>query len=302
MGIGDISRLGVAAAAVTHARKDDFFLGMWLSHYSALVGRENCHVILDGDDWDCGVDLSGAQVTHAHGRLGKRIKDDARLAALHTGIIARLLGEGYEYVFRGDCDEFVVVDPAGGLTFEAALAEAREHGHLYMRGLDVIQDIGAEPDLDLSRSVMSQRRWGLIQRHFFKPLVLCQPREIGAGGHSVPGVVKVSGALTLLHLANADSSAMRARFAARQSDFPNGTYETHLAYRGSLCDVMHRGVPPMDYDRAMAQAAHEFSTRGAKTEVRRPQKLRSGNVTVDAGYGPLSAFFVALPDRLREVF
>lgn len=295
------TRLGVKAAAVTHARKDDFFLAMWLDYYAALVGRENCHVILDGDDWQSQVDLSGAMVSIASGRLGKRIRDDARLANEQSRIVAELLAGGKDFVFRGDCDEFIVLDPAAGISFEAALQEAKEHGHLYMRGLDVVQDVETEADLDIRRPVMSQRRFGLIQRHFFKPTILCEPRAIGAGGHSVPGIVKVSRGLTLIHLANADAPAMRARFAARQSDFPNGTYESHLAYRGTLSNIMHRGVAPMDYDEAMEVASREFSTRGAKMEVLRPQKLRSGNVEVDAGYGPLSAFFVMLPDRFDDL-
>jgi len=105
----------------------------------------------------------------------------------------------------------------------------------------------------------------------------------------------------LLHLANADGATMKARFDARKSDFPNGTYENHLAYRSSLSDIMHQGVPPMDYDQAMAIAAHEFATRGSKTTVMRPQKFRSGNVEVNAGYGSLRAFFVKLPSRMRDL-
>lgn len=295
------SAIEASVAAITHVRKDDFFLSMWVDHYSALVGRRNCHVILDGDDWTCNVDLRDVNVSIARGRLGKRILDDKRLADLHSRLVSEILGSGIRYIIRGDCDEFIVLDPASGLTFDEALAEADEHGHLYMRGLDIIQDLDSERDLDLAMPVMSQRKFGLIQKHFFKPSVLCQERDIMPGGHAVPGVVKVSSALTLLHLANADGAAMKARFAARMSDFPNGSYEGHLSYRNSLSDVMHRGVAPMPYDIAMAAAAVEFATRNGKAQVGRPQKFRSGNVEVDAGYGPLRAFFVELPERMAEL-
>lgn len=283
-------------AALTHVRRDDFFLTLWLQHYGALVGRENCHVILDGDDWPCGVDLSGVQVTIAQGREAKRVRDDGRLADARMELAKALFASGIEYILHGDCDEFLVVDPAAGMTMQQALSEADEHGHLYVRGLDVIQDLNSEPDLDLSRPVMSQRRHGVIQKHFFKPSILKEAKPLGPGGHAVPGVVKVSSAVVMLHLANVDGGAMKARLAARLADTPNGTYDDHVAMRGALSDVMHLGVPPLDFDDAMAAAVKEFSTRGNKRQVMRPQQFKSGNITIPGG--TLQAFYVTLPERL----
>ena len=50
-------------AAVTHVRNDDFYLGKWVDHYGRLLGRENLHILLDGADWQPGVDLTGTNVT-----------------------------------------------------------------------------------------------------------------------------------------------------------------------------------------------------------------------------------------------
>jgi hypothetical protein len=129
------------ACALTHVRHEGFFLEKWIDHYGALVGRENLYVVIDGDDWEPEVDLTGIETEVLLDAPRRRIRND-RFMAKEMSARANQLRKRYDHVIRGDVDEYVVVDPASGLDWPAALQELTEEGYIFALGVDVVQHAG----------------------------------------------------------------------------------------------------------------------------------------------------------------
>jgi hypothetical protein len=115
-----------------------FFLEKWIDHYGALVGRENLYVVIDGDDWEPEVDLTGIETEVLLDAPRRRIRND-RFMAKEMSARANRLRKRYDHVIRGDVDEYVVVDPASGLDWPEALEELTEEGYIFALGVDVVQ-------------------------------------------------------------------------------------------------------------------------------------------------------------------
>lgn len=283
-------------AALTHVRKDDFFLAMWVDYYSKICGRSNLYVLLDGDDWTTSVDLSGVQTQVVTGREGLRIRDDTRLALAQTRTLETLFAQ-YDYVFRGDCDEFVCLDPKSNLDWPEALEETKEHGYIYCNGVDVIHDPANEPAYDPSRPVLAQRNYGVVHKFYFKPNIMSRPILTSSGGHRADGPVVVSNHFFMFHLANFDAEVFENRIKTRLSDAIGGTYDAHATSRRELNDALAGCDDPLEFDDGVARGRHQFSTRGAKKLVYRPQKFSEGNIVIDGHKG----FLITLDARFGDI-
>lgn len=283
-------------AALTHVRKDDFFLAMWIEHYAAICGRANLHVMLDGNDWTPDVDLSGVNVQVLSGRSGMRVRDDERLSKAHLVKLEELFGR-YDYVIRGDCDEFVCIDPASGLDWAEALKEVDAEGYIYCNGVDVIHDPRVECAYDPARPVLSQRSFGVVQKHYFKPNIMSRAIPTSAGGHRADGPVVVSRHFMMFHLANMDEGIFVERIRTRVEDASKGSYDIHAQGRRDVSSVVETCTDPLPFDEGLMRGRIQISTRGRKPIVFRPQKFREGNVEI---FG-LKAFLVRLDPRLSAL-
>ncbi len=286
----------VKIATLTHVRKDDFFLAMWIDYYAGICGRSNLHVLLDGDDWTPDLDLSGLQVEVLTGREGLRVRDDARLAEAHTRTLERLF-QDYDYVIRGDCDEFVCIDPNANLTWAEALHETKEHGYIYCNGVDVIHDPRSEPAFDPARTVLSQRTYGVVQKPYFKPNVMSRPIVTSGGGHRADGPVVVSDHFFMFHLANFDEAVFAGRMQMRLSDASGGSYDSHAVTRRRVSDTIESCDTPLPFDDGVSRGRHQLITRGSKPVVYRPQKFQDGNVEIEGQ----KAYLVTLDPRFDAV-
>lgn len=283
-------------AALTHVRKDDFFLQMWVDYYATVCGRSNLHVLLDGDDWEPDVDLRGVQVEVLTGREGLRVRDDARLAEAHTRLLPQLFNT-YDFVIRGDCDEFVCIDPASNLSWGDALEETREHGYVYCNGVDIIHAPQSEQAFDPAGYVLQQRRYGVVQKNYFKPNVMSRPIATSAGGHRADGPVVVSNHFFMFHLANFDEDVMVDRLRMRQSDASGGSYDSHVVTRRRVSETLATCDAPLSLDDGVARGRYQLTTRGNKPVVYRPQKFRDGNVQIEGQ----NAYLVELDPRFDTI-
>ena len=247
-------------AALTHVRNVDYFLALWIKYYSEICGRAHLHVMLDGDDWTSAVDLSGLQVEVLTGREGLRVRDDSRLAAAHTRKLSELF-QSYDYVIRGDCDEFVCIDPAAGLSWPEALSETRAEGYVYCNGVDVIHDPTTEAAFDSRKPILAQRRNGVLHKGYFKPNVMSRAVASSAGGHRADGPVVVSAQFYMFHLANFDEGVFAQRMQARVSDAKGGSYDSHAVTRRSVSAVIDTCDSPLDFDEGIARAHPTVDTR-----------------------------------------
>ena len=225
-------------AAVTHVRFDDFYLNLWVRHYGRMIGRENLYVILDGDDWTSQADLAGVNVL-----VKKRLRDrmrrditDRRMQREQMDLLANLFSKlHYEYVIKGDCDEYIVPDPLKSTGLVDIVAEAEAHGAVYSSGINVVHNTSFEPELDPMSDILSQRHLAIISASYCKVNLISRRGfdfgiRTGAGGHRVKGGLPVhaSESYFMIHLGWSDVPMWRAQKKALRLAFDSGG--THSGY------------------------------------------------------------------------
>ena len=279
-------------AAVTHTRSDDFFLDLWVKYYSSLVGAENCYVMLDGDDWECGVDLSSVNVRVLEGRFYRRTKNDARLSAEHKKIATELLGQ-YDYLIKTDCDEFVCVDPVSGQSIYDVLAQADEHGFVHSLGIDIVQRAPLEPSIDPAKAIMMQRGFGFMTKIYCKPNLFSRVCEVKAGGHRVRGgAFALSNDIFMLHLANIDRGMFEDRAKVRMTESGARSYTPQLEARRQIFEIASSEIEPVPLETAVSQI-HELMAKEDGYG-----RFVNGNTTI---MGNHPGFFVAFGDRFEKI-
>lgn len=289
-------------AAVTHVRKDDFSLGIWVKYYGHLLGRENLFVILDGDDWESEVDLSGVNISYMEGRSGHRIADNERFIKAHWDLLTEL-DDSYDLFVRGDCDEIVCVDPASGRSFHEALEDALDVGYRYTKGIEIVE-VPGEPPLDVTKPLMAQRSVGAVSKLYVKPNILTGPAELTIGGHVAVGKpVVMSDDLLMLHMANASLLHLEMKVGVRTSEQVGVTFSNHTSGRLSLTRNVAACDEIVPYDDVSKKIYDEIGKRG-KRGATRPRDLKTHN----AIYGhdiekpwPHKIMVVSLPDRFADI-
>jgi hypothetical protein len=293
-------------AAVTHVRYDDFYLNLWARHYGRMIGRENLFVILDGDDWTSKADLTGVNIIVLNRPRNRMRRDitNRRMQREQMDLLTRLFGElGYDYVIKGDCDEYIVPDPARSVGLADIVAEAEAHGAVYSSGVNVVHDTRVEPELDPLVDVLSQRHLAILSASYCKVnLISRRGFEAGirtnAGGHRVKGGLPVhaSESYYMLHLGWSDIPMWRAQKRAHRLAFDNGG--THKVYIDALetlftqaADLADRAGP---FDEAMVAARRELCFTDDQRHMSL-HKFSGGNFPWD-GYND---YLVRLDDRFH---
>ncbi|WP_460274986.1 glycosyltransferase family 2 protein [Celeribacter sp. ULVN23_4] len=265
------------ACALTHVRNESFFLEKWLSYYGALFGRENLYVVIDGSDWTPDVDLEGVNVEIVEDAPRRRIKNDRWAAKLMSGR-ANKLRKTYNYVIRGDVDEFVAVDPNCGMSWEQALSETDEDGYSYALGIDVVE-APEENILDRTQPVLGQRRHGFISDKYSKPFVISRWNNWTGGAHRlINRPVKINPKFKLFHLALADQGIVEERWLARGGQNLHFSFEGHTATRNAAFDLA-AALDPEPFDEISELACAQFPFEEDGSEAKRPRAFRDARAT-----------------------
>ncbi len=228
------------ACALTHIRHESFFLRKWIAYYGAIVGRENLYVVIDGDDWTPDADLTGIHTEVLLGAPRQRIRND-RFIAKEMSERANALRKSYQFVIRGDVDEFVVVDPAAGLDWPVALEELGEAGYIFAMGVDVVQGPGESAPIDRDAPVLGQRQFGYVSDRYSKPFVISRWNNWSGGAHRLLNRdVRLSQHFFLFHMALADSGVARERMEARGGTAQHASHVEHQNLRlGAIDETPH---------------------------------------------------------------
>ncbi|MGB0799386.1 MAG: glycosyltransferase family 2 protein, partial [Planktomarina sp.] len=166
------------------------FLPMWLRHYGAHLGIENCFVIDHGSD-DGSTDGTGASVI----KLPRSPMDNVLRVNVNHDLVSMLL-RSYDVVYRVDVDEFLVPDPAVASTL-LEFAECEQRPVIRSIGYDLIDC--NEPPIDLARPISFQRNWLSFSGYMCKTVMVREPVTWVGGFHdSDPS--PVLGRLFLFHL------------------------------------------------------------------------------------------------------
>jgi hypothetical protein len=276
------------ACALTHVRHEDVFLEKWIAHYGAIFGRENLHVVIDGDDWEPTVDLTGITTEVMLDAPRRRIQNDRFIAKQMSGR-ANTLRKRYEHVIRGDCDEYVVIDPEAGLDWPEALAELGEDGYVFALGVDVVQGPDETAPVDPALPILGQRRQGFVADGYSKPFVISRWANWSGGAHRLLNRnVRMSAHFTLFHMALCDQTIARARMEARGGTAQHASFVDHQTLR--LNAIADAAPAPLDYAEARAIGLSQFPVEADGSPATRPRKSTDPRAT-DKGLP------VIIPDR-----
>ena len=279
--------------ALTHARQESFFLAKWINYYGAIVGRENLYVVLDGDDWEPEVDLTGINVEVVLDGPRKRRRND-QWAASTMSKKANFLRKSHEFVIRGDVDEYVVVDPACGLGWEEALRAVGDQGYTFALGIDMVQRPAETTPLDASKPILSQRRFGFVADRYTKPFVIWRWNNWSGGAHRLlnRGVI-MNPHFVLFHMALCDVQIAQERMDARGGQGQHASFVGHQNDRlNTFNEVSDLQLLP--YEDAVTAAFKDFPVESDGSVAKRPR----------ASAHPLAhekGLFTTVPERFSSL-
>lgn len=232
-------------------RNDEFYLKKWVEYYGRELGRENIFVFLDGKDQPVPDFCEGVSVTPCDKIPGKVVELDKRRSAFLSAVAADLL-KRYDLVIGVDTDEFVVPDPALGLSLPEYLSQLDIKTSVSALGIDVGQDLRTEKDIDASEPFLSQRHYGLLGTRYTKPSVIARPVSWGSGFHRIKGHnFKIAKDLYLFHLGYFDMKRIQDRF--KDKDRKAGGWSRHIAKRTETINTVSR-KKASDWEKSVKRA------------------------------------------------
>lgn len=275
------------ACVMTHVRHESYFLAKWVAYYAPIVGRENLYVVIDGDDWLVDVDLSGINVETVLGAPRNRIRND-RWIAKEMSARANVLRKKYQFVMRGDVDEFVVIHPDAELDWPKALAEIGDDGYIFALGIDMVQSPDETKPLDRDQPTLGQRMYGFVSDRYSKPFVISRWNNWTGGAHRlINRNVRLSKHFVLLHFALADKTIADERMAARGGATQHASFVDHQTLRLSALEE----AAPKQFDFveacAVGQAQFGIEPDGSPAPRPRPATIEGANE---------KGLYVRLPD------
>lgn len=173
-------------AALTMVRNDEFYLRKWVEYYGRELGRENLYIFFDGKDQRV-PDFCEGCYTHLRERNPQHVvkAEKDRLGYLSERAAVLMNEEGYDLVIGTDADEFLVVDPALGVSLADYLGGLKICTSVSALGIDVGQHLDCEGVIDGSRPFLEQRHYAYICSRYTKPSVIARPVRWGSGFHRV---------------------------------------------------------------------------------------------------------------------
>jgi hypothetical protein len=180
-------------AAITMVYNEPDYLPIWLEYYGRQVGAENCFVIDHGSSDGSTANLGAVNVI----RLPRSPMDDPKRSRFISSLTNGLL-EYYDTVMYSDVDEFVVAHPG---KYEGLLDFAVKNTTptLWAAGFEVQHLPDEEPAIDLTRPILSQRRWARFWGGECKCVLTRAPISWEPGFHRSTADVAFAD-LTLFHL------------------------------------------------------------------------------------------------------
>jgi hypothetical protein len=273
---------------LTNVRADSFFLDLWVRHYGSLFGRENLHVMFDGNDWQPQTDLTGVRTHIVTDIPRERVRRLRRTSIWQSNFAKRLLKRGATLVLRTDIDEFVALDPQAGASLPDFLDSLKPDAMTAALGLDVVQ-ASTDGSLDPTRPILAQRRNAVVTREFSKLVAVRKPLRWMHGfhrGRDVP--IDLAPGLLLFHLNLFDKAMAERRIAERKAIAEHVTQGTHIAERLDRYAELE-GSTPLPFDQVAEPARQQIMVSLPSRTGPHPGRIVDGNSP--------RGYHVLLPDR-----
>lgn len=197
------------ACVFTIVQNEPTWLPVWLSYYHKHFDQQDIFV-LDHDSTDPRT-LESMMGTCNRVPVHRELSFDHHWLRDTLKSFQAFLLQSYQTVLAAEVDEIVAADPEA---YPGGLGQLiREHpwpqDYLRCTGYDIIHAFGREPDLDLSKPVMSQRQMMRPSEIYSKPLLARATKPWDPGFHRFEPpeqfpLVAPEPHLMLLHLHRAD--------------------------------------------------------------------------------------------------
>ncbi len=199
------------------ARNDEFFLNKWIEYYGAQFGEENLYIFLDGKDQKFPSGAGNSNIIICEKTVCGVVKDDKRRIAFLSEQACKLMANGYDMIVGCDADEYLVVDPAEGVSLAEYLSQSKAKWCLSGLGLDVGQKLGVEAPLTAESKFLQQRSFAYICSRYTKPVVMARPGRWGSGFHRFKGHnYHIDKKLYLFHFGGSDKQMLDKRYADKE--------------------------------------------------------------------------------------
>lgn len=210
-------------------RNDDFYLRKWTAYYGRELGEENLYIFLDGKDQPIPDWCPKAHITAYEKIKGQVVEAEKGRLSLLSQKAAELLGS-YDLVIGTDADEFLIVDPALGMSLAEYLSSKDIKTSLSGLGVDVGQNTREETGIREDIPFLQQRHYARLSTRYSKPSVLAAPVVWGSGFHRIKGHnFHIAKDLYLFHFGYFDLGRIEARF--NDKDRKEAGWSRHLAKR-----------------------------------------------------------------------
>lgn len=207
------------AGAITMVYQDYFFLERWVDYYGRQFGREHLYILSHGGDPEHARIAAGANII--------RLPRDETLHRLtrrrwsFKSSFASGMLRYYNWVFVGDVDEVVIVDPdvaADLVSYISAKPLRSSPASICPFGIELIHNPEVEPEpIVPGAPLLSRRRVFRANANYAKPCIIRRDALFTIGGHAnnhQPRVLDPH--LYLLHLRFVDYETSIARLESRR--------------------------------------------------------------------------------------
>lgn len=287
---GDLQSLGgwfemKQIAVIATVRNGGIFLPKWIDYYGRQFGEQNLFVTLDGDDEPYPSD-TGVNFTTIPHRPLPRVPGEKRRAAYLSAQARTLFMQGYDAVIATDIDEFIMVDPREGVSLAAYLSSVEGVESLSALGLDVIQHLDDEGEIDPQSNWLAQRKFAQLASRYTKPSITFKPLDWGSGMHRIKGRnFRIDPKLFMIHTGMIDAKI--AKVIGSGEDRVSQGWTAHQQRREKVFQQVRSEVAE-DGDTAFPRARRRMSIFRPIYAWNKPGHIRKNSI-------------ITLPDRFSEV-
>ncbi len=215
-------------AIFTVVRDEAVFLPIWLRYYSRHFSARDIF-IFDHGSTDGSVDAARSRFRFQSSRVDHPVFNDF---PWYTGFVQdrqRELLQSYDVVAFAEADE-ILWHPSG---LGRYLTYFRRDA-IRATGWNLWHDRSEEPDLDLGRSILSQRRYWFRNPEYDKPLVARVPLRYEFGFHECAECQDTDPDLLLLHLHTMDYQVGLRKHERTRAyrDYASESIDTGLGVQG----------------------------------------------------------------------
>lgn len=238
---------------ITMARNDNFFLEKWMRYYGEQLGFENIYIYLDGLDSDVPSDPTGKVHIIPCPKIAGSIHqaEPGRLAFLSDRAAEHF--KEYDIVIGCDADEYLVVDPSLGMTLTDYLSSIKIRNTVSGIGLDVAQNEKLEAAFNPSETILSQRRFAVLNPDYTKPCIMTKAMRWGVGFHRIKGHnYHIDPNLYLFHFGCFDAGMIADKF--KSADLRKSGWESHLQFRRKAIDLVTNCEKVLDGEKFLPTA------------------------------------------------